>query len=131
MEHIFRMCGRKVEVCHYAVTYTENRPDDDGNLTEVTVTRYFPTEKEAQMVAERNEGSIAAIDSFEYDWMDGMTVADVPDTYAEAVNIFTMGETEYTRRQEYEKSTQAGQLRSDIDEILSLAEAYTEGVNSI
>ena len=49
------------------------------------------------------------------EWMDGLEVADVPDTYAEAMRIYSLGEQAYKQQIEDSKKRNAEQLRADID----------------
>lgn len=85
----FRMYGRTVQVYHYAVAYTE-----DGEAREQRV----PNREEADAVAARTGGTVTGLDVSAVEWMDGLVVADVPDTYAEAVKIYEMGEMAYKAR---------------------------------
>lgn len=91
MEYLFRMSGRIVEVYHYQVDYAETTPDGEPR----TCTDYCPTAEEADAIARRTGGSVTTLDSSDYEWLDGIEVADVPDTYAEAVRICEMGRETY------------------------------------
>lgn len=91
----FSMYGRIVQIYRFSVTYEEEThwPDENGVLETRTETQveYCHTREQAQAVAKRTGGEIAELDSGAYAWMDGLEVADVPDTYAEAVKLYEMG----------------------------------------
>lgn len=114
----FRMYGRVVEVLHYQATYTEQHPTQDGEPTDVITTIGFPTQEEAQAVAAQYGGTVTPLDSSAYDWMDGLEVADVPDTYAEAMRIYELGQEAYTRQADLKQRSQSEQLRADLDYIM-------------
>ena len=103
---MFRMYGNQVEVLRYQVDYTEN---------EEQFTVYAATEEEADEIAQRYNGVKTALASSDDEWMDGLEVADVPDTYAEAVRIYSLGEQAYKQQIEDSKKRNAEQLRADID----------------
>ena len=77
-----RMYGRTVQVLRYAVTGGEH-------------TDRVPTRAEADEIAQRIGGTITELDTTDVEWMDGLEVPDMPDTYAEAVKIYEMGEAAY------------------------------------
>ena len=98
----FRMYGRIIEINRYSVTYQEqfsSLPQPDGEETpEQEPTErieYVPTQEEANAIAERTGGTVTALDPAEYEWLDGIEVADVPDTFSEAVKIYEMGQAAY------------------------------------
>lgn len=100
----FRMYGRLIEIYRYQVDYIENidKVDEDGNVVEkqTSFTDYFPTKEMAEDVATLKKGKITELDSTSYEWLDKIEVDDVPDTYAEAVKIFEMGENIYKEKSE-------------------------------
>lgn len=109
MEYPFRMSGQTVEVYRYQVDYaSEDR----------AVTAYCPTQEEAQAVAEQTDGQITALDTSAYEWMDGLAMPDVPDTYAAALEVYQMGEAEYRRKMAFEAAKRADQLRADLDFVM-------------
>ena len=83
---MFRMYGNQVEVLRYQVDYTEN---------EEQFTVYAATEEEADEIAQRYNGVKTLLASSDDEWMDGLEVADVPDTYAEAVRVYQSGKSAY------------------------------------
>lgn len=92
----FRMYGRIIEINRYAVTYQEQftaMPDNEQNFIERT--ECVPTQEEAEAIAERTGGTVTALETGEYEWLDGIEVADVPDTFAEAIKIYEMGQAAY------------------------------------
>ena len=102
----FRMYGRIIEINRYAVTYQEqfpelSQPDGEEMQEQESVghTEYVPAQKEANVIAERTGGIVTALDTSEYEWLDGIEVADVPDTFAEAVKIYEMGQVAYEELQ--------------------------------
>ncbi len=126
----FSMYGRIVQIHRFKVTYIEEFkwPDEDGVFethTE-THTEYCNTKEQAQAVAERTGGAISQLDSSAYEWMDGIEIADVPDTYAEAVTIYEMGQAAY--EEQLNKPTpeeQVASLESQLTELqMALCEMY-------
>lgn len=103
---MFRMCGNRVEILRYQIDYTEN---------EEYHTTYAATEEEADEIAQRYNGVKTSLASSDDEWMDGLEVADVPDTYAEAMRIYSLGEQAYKQQIEDSKKRNAEQLRADID----------------
>lgn len=103
---MFRMYGNQVEVLRYQVDYTEN---------EEQFTVYAATEEEADEIAQRYNGVKTSLAPSDDEWMDGLEVADVPDTYAEAMRIYSLGEQVYKQQVEDSKKRNAEQLRADID----------------
>lgn len=98
----FRMYGRTIEINRYSVTYQEQPPslpqlDGEEILEQESIERieYVPTQEEANAIAERTGGTVIALEASEYEWLDGIEVADVPDTFAEAVKIYEMGQAAY------------------------------------
>ena len=95
----FRMYGRIIEINRYSVTYEEQLPplpDQEPEEPE-TIQRveYAPTKEEADAIAERTGGTVSPLETSEYDWLDGIEVDDVPDTFSEAVKICEMGQAAY------------------------------------
>lgn len=83
---MFRMYGRIVQVLRYQVDYTRDEREE---------TVYAATEQEAQDAAQMLGGTVTALPPDNDEWMDGLEVADVPDTYGEAVCIREMGQAAY------------------------------------
>ncbi len=102
MKYPFTLYGRIVQIHRYRVEYTEAKPwlDDGGNPAKESRTEYCNTEEQAEAVADAHEGTVVTkLDSSLYEWMDGMEVADVPDTYEEAVKIYEMGQEAWETQQ--------------------------------
>lgn len=118
MKYPFRMCGRVVEVLHYQVYYIDERINEDGNTVRENVTVDFPTQEEAQIEANQTGGVIIELDTSAYEWMDGLEVADVPDTYAAALEVYQMGQEAWERKTAFEASKRAEQLRADLDFVM-------------
>lgn len=91
----FRMYGRIVQIYRYAVAYEVEMPGLDGERVTESRTDYCNTPEEAEAVSKRLNGVITKLDSSAYEWLDGIEVADVPDTYAEAVRIYEMEREAY------------------------------------
>lgn len=118
MEYPFRMSGRVVAVHHFQVRYLEERLRLDGETIQEAVNTYFHTQEEAQAVANRKRGTVSELDASSYQWMDGLEVTDVPDTYAEAVKLYEMGEAAYQRQVAFDAAKRADQLRADLDYVM-------------
>lgn len=98
----FRMYGRIIEINRYSVTYQEQPPvipPPEGEQTPeqspIEHIEHVPTQEEANAIAERTGGTVTALDISEYEWLDGIEVDDVPDTFAEAIKIYEMGQAAY------------------------------------
>jgi len=110
----FRMYGRTVQIYRYKAEYIEPlAPESEPE----PITGYYPTLEEAH-AASGEEGIITEMDTSKYEWLDGLEVPDVEDTYAEAVSIYNMGQAEYERMQAFEESKKAAQLRADLDYVM-------------
>lgn len=87
MYYPFLMYGRVVQIHRYSVNYTEtqDRLKENGSLEsfEVERTEYFHTLEAAKYTAEQHDAEVTTLDSSDYEWLDALEVADVPDTYAE------------------------------------------------
>lgn len=88
---MFRMYGRIIQVLRYQSTNTEFHLNENGEFVEKTVTHYSPTAEEAIALGKNVQPLHLEAD----EWMDGLEVADVPDTMGEAVKIRDMGQAAY------------------------------------
>ena len=111
---MFRMYGRKVEILKYQISYTDTESDDQR-------TDYAASEEEAREIAARVNGTVSALPDGDDAWMDGIEVADVPDTYAEALRILDFGKEAYEK--EKQDAADKDSLTWDV-----LAYAIREGV---
>lgn len=109
---MFRMYGRTVQVLHFRIDYTEDLE---------THTQYAVTQEEADSIAQRTGGAVSDIPASDDAWMDGLEVADVPDTYGEATRIYSMGESAYLA--EKKRPSQEERITA-----LELAQLYSMGV---
>lgn len=120
MNYPFRMYGRIVQIYRYQAVYTEQQIQESGDgsldFVNVEVTGYYPAEEEAKATG----GIVTALDTTAYEWLDGIEVDDVPDTYAEAVKIYEMGEMAYK-----ELIAQP----TDTERIAALETAIADGLN--
>ena len=118
----FRMYGRKIEIYRYKVDYTatEETPDlaEGAESISFPATVYFTNREEAQGFATENEGTLTEIDTTAYQWLNGIVVADVPNTYAEALKIYELGQDGYERMLAFEASKKNEQLRADLDYVM-------------
>lgn len=106
---MFRMYGRKVETLKYQVSYTES---------EEQRTDYAASEEEANEIAERVNGTVSALTDSGDAWMDGIEVADVPDTYGEAMRICQQGYDQWFANCKAEK------IQKSKDDLESYLEAH-------
>ncbi len=104
MTYPFSMYGRIIQVYRYEVSYQEERfsswETEEGGLPTVTEERkaYLNTLDQAEAVAAAHEGStLIKLDSSAYEWLDGIEVPDVSDTYSEAVKLYEMGKEAYEK----------------------------------
>lgn len=118
MNYPFRVCGRTVEAYCFQVDYTEERPSESGEPEQVDAVLYCPTREEADTVAEQTGGIVTTLDTAAYEWMDGLTMPDVTDTYGEAVKVYEMGQAAYERQVAFEAAKKANQLRADLDYVM-------------
>ena len=115
MNYPFRMYGETVEIYRYKVDYTE-QIDPEGEPE--AVTEYTPYQDEAQDIATRYNGTVTALDTSAYAWMDGLEL----DTYDDAMTAYDLGETAYNAKVQKE---QAMSLEAQITDLqLALAELY-------
>jgi hypothetical protein len=102
IDYPFRMYGRIIQIYRYKVEYTDK---STGNA----MLAYCCTDEEAKDI----NGTVTKLDTSNYEWLDGIEVADVPDTFAEAIKIYDMGETAY--KEQLAVPTESEQLRADMD----------------
>ena len=98
MYYPFSMYGRIIRIHRYKAEYAEiiPWPDEYGGPVEKTRVEYCNTREQAEAVTAAHESStITQLDSAAYEWLDGIEVAGVPDTYAEAVKIYEAGQAAY------------------------------------
>lgn len=103
------MYGRKIEVLHYQIDYA----GDNEKRTD-----YAATEDEANEIAKNTGGVVSALSASDDEWMDGLVVDDVPDTYGEAMRIYALGEAAYLAEKQAVEATKSAQLMADIDYIM-------------
>lgn len=108
MQYPFSMLGRIIQIHRYKVEYSEELPsrDDTGQPITKSRTQYCNTQERAQALAEATDGTITQLDSAAYEWLDGIEVADVPDTYAEAVKLYEMGGDGWLAKAKEEKQAE-------------------------
>lgn len=115
MDYPFRMYGETVEIYRYKVDYTEQIDPEGGPEA---VTEYSPYQDEAQVIADRHSGTVTALDTSGYEWMDGLELG----TYDDAMAAYDLGETAYNEKIQQE---QAMSLEAQITDLqLALAELY-------
>lgn len=105
---MLRMYGRIVQILHYQSTSTNG---------EETITHYVPTQEEAAALGENVQPLPLEDDA----WMDGLEVADVPDTMAEALKIRDMGQTSYQsllKRQEQQAPEALHAASADLMDLI-------------
>lgn len=106
----FSVHGRTIRIHRYKVEYEieiphtviltsepeEPQENEDLESDFFPVVKYYNNRIMAEAEASEHEGAtLTELDSSAYEWMDGIEVADVPDTYAEAVKIYEMGQAAY------------------------------------
>lgn len=129
MHYPFAMYGRIIQIHRYKVEYTETRswPDEYGGPVEEPRVAYCNTQEQAEAVSAAYKGStVAELDSAAYEWLDGIEVADVPDTYAEAVKLYEAGQAAYEaeKNKPTAEETIAG-LESQVTDLqMALCEMY-------
>ena len=106
---MFRMYGRKVEILKYQVFYQEN---------EKRRTDYAASKEEAQEIAARAGGSVSALTPGDDAWMDGIEVADVPNTYGEAMRVYEAGEAAYREQHPSEKELKIAELSTACEQAI-------------
>ena len=105
---MFRMYGRIVQILRYQSTSTDRREP---------ITHYAPTQEEAAALGSNVQPRHLEDDA----WMDGLEVADVPDTMAEALKIRDMGQTAYLallKRQEQQAPEALHAASADLMDLI-------------
>ncbi len=104
---LFSLCGRIVTVLKYKVDYTETfsyiKENSEVSTETIEKTQLFFNREKAEKFSEKVNGTVSKLDFESYEWMDGLEVADVPNTYAEAVKIYKMGKDAYLSMKQAEK----------------------------
>lgn len=130
MSNVFRMYGRVIQIHRYKAEYTVQQPNGDGELKDIQTVGYFTSQEEAESTG----GTVTALDTSNHEWLDGIEVADVPDTYAEAVKIFEMGEEAYKKSLDKPDGDTESRLtaleenKADKDDVTALVEAVERGL---
>lgn len=121
MIYPFRVCGRKIEIYRYSVTYTPvalnelEEVSTEEVLTEEVVnepeeiTEYFVSREEAEQC-----GEVVELDTSAYEWLNGIIVPNSSNTMKEAIKIYEMGQAAYEAKQN-EKKDDLKTIRADID----------------
>lgn len=130
MQYPFTLYGRMIQIHRYKVTYNEEIlgtvEDGEPVLQTVERVRRCNTREQAEAVAAAHNGIITELDSATYEWLDGIEVADVPDTYAEAVKLYEAGQAAYEA--ELSKPTpeeQAAALEQQVTDLqMALCDMY-------
>lgn len=130
MEYPFSLNGRTIHIDRYSVSYQEKllHVAEDGNIVSTIEDKvqYCNTEPWAHNIAERFHGEILKLNTADYEWLDGIEVADVKNPYAEAVRIFEMGQAAYEA--ELSKPTpeeQAAALEQQVTDLqMALCDMY-------
>lgn len=99
MEYPFRMYGETVEIYRYKADYTE-QTDAEGEPEAVTY--YTPYEDDAQYVAEKHGGTVTALDTSAYAWIDGLAFP----SHDEARAAYDLGEQGYMEKKQAESTPQ-------------------------
>ena len=116
---MFRMYGRTVEILRYQISYKETVLNEQGEEVQEDRVDYAVTEEEANAIAERMSGEVSSMELGDDAWMDGLEVADVPDTYGEAMRIYELGEAAYREEQA---------VPSDAERLTALESAIERGL---
>lgn len=118
----FRMYGRKIEIYRYKVDYTDTEETLDFTEGAESIpspaTEYFVNQEEAHSFATANQGTLTELDTTDYQWLDGIVVADMPNTFAAALKIYELGQDGYERMLAFETSKKNQQLRADLDYVM-------------
>lgn len=101
----FSMYGRVIEIYRFSVTYQEKYPWAP-DTEPIERTEYCHTKEQAEALVKQYNGVLTALDFSEYEWLDGIEVADVPDTYAEAVKIYETGHTVWLAQAQEQKQAE-------------------------
>lgn len=118
---MFRMYGRIVQVLRYQSTSIDYNPDpteeEPGRMRGEKIIHYAPTQEEAAALGENVQPLPLEAD----EWMDGLEVADVPDTMGEAIKIRDMGQAAYQAlcRQQEQQAPEA--LHSASADLMEMA----------
>lgn len=101
MDYPFCMYGKIIKIYRYKVIYNRTihkkviTDNNEISIEAKTIEKvnYFPTKTEAELLGD----NITPLDTSAYEWLDNIEVDDVPDTFAEAVKIYEMGEEAYKK----------------------------------
>lgn len=119
-----RTLGNTVQLCRWQVDYTMQ----NGDEATTPMTKYVPTEEEADALVKMYSGTKQKLDTAANEWIDGITV----DSLAHGREIAAMGEQGYKRwlAEREAKKPEAllrenEQLKQQVtDAQLALAELY-------
>ena len=103
---MFRMYGRTVEILRYQISYKETVLNEQGEEVQEDRADYAVAEEEANAIAEWVSGEVSSMELGDDAWMDGLEVADVPDTYGEAMKVYEAGEAAWNAAQNQPTETE-------------------------
>lgn len=116
-----------IKISRYKVIYEETVFDiKTSKFVEITCERFFSTKVLAEAFSHTANGTVYELDTTGYEWLDGIKVADVPDTYADAVKIYEAGQAAYEaeKNKPTPEETIAG-LESQVTDLqMALCEMY-------
>ena len=115
MDYPFRMYGETVEIYRYKVDYTMQIDPESDPVGSVW---YASTQEEAQAIAAKLGGTVTALDSSSYEWIDGLTFA----TRNDAMAAYDLGADGYAAKVQEEQAMSINAQITDLQ--LALAELY-------
>lgn len=113
---MFRMIGNRIELLRYRIDYV-----DQGEQQVC----YAATAEEAERLAQHTGGEISLLPEQEDSWMDGLEVEDLPDTYAQALELQRKGKQAYLEQQKARRIAESKQQLADY--LLAHPIQWTDG----
>ena len=104
---MFRMLGKKAELCKFKIVYTEDEVQQQENC----ISAEHKNEIEQILTQKEIAFTTTLIDQTSNEWFDGLEF----DSYDEALEVFNTGEVIYKQNIALKDSTNGLQLRADTD----------------
>lgn len=130
MKYPFYILKNTITLFRYSVTYTEPVYDENGEETgetreEVQGTR---TMEQANRKAERTGGTVAPLDTTDYEWMDGIEITEpTTNPMIQALEIYHMGREAWEARQNAPTAEdRMAQMEADIAYLAMLTDTDLE-----
>lgn len=133
MNYPFFMIGNTIHVTRATVNYhdffpVKNEDGDSSEMREETCTKSFGSVRQANDFANRVNGTVTALDTTDYEWMDGIVIeGPTTNPMIQAIEIYNMGREAWEAKQNAPSTEdRMAQLEADIAYLAMLTDTDME-----